>query len=194
MQQLPMKIRLTRLALFAAASVFTAAWLLPLAAQGSDSCPKATLPSAASELLKTTFPSWRPKQLSDLDADDRQLWLKAHDELCPGVAVGHFKSADETGYALLLVPSAKPTGGYKLIVLSRSQSGQGYTANVLDQAEGQTYSGLVISTAAPGRFSDFESTKSVQLKLDSIYLEWIEKGAQLFYWSRGRYHKLQVSD
>jgi hypothetical protein len=25
-------------------------------------------------------------------------------------------------------------------------------------------------------------------------LEWIEKGAQLFYWSGGRFHKLQVSD
>jgi len=152
------------------------------------------LARSASELLKTKFPSWRPKQLSDLDADDRQLWLKAHDKQCPGVAVGHFENAEETGYAVLLVPSEKPTGGYKLVVLSRSQSGQGYTANVLDQAEGETYSGLVISAASPGKFSDFQSTTSVRLKLDSIYLEWIEKGAQLFYWSRGRYHKLQVSD
>jgi hypothetical protein len=189
-----MKIRLKRFVLLAAVSVLTAAWLLPLAARASADCSATVLPSAASELLKVKFPSWRPKQLSDLDPDDRQLWLKAHDKQCPGVAVGHFENAEETGYAVLLVPGEKPTGGYKLVVLSTSKSGQGYTANILDQAEGETYSGLVMSVAGPGKFSDFESTKSVQLKLDSIYLEWIEKGAQLFYWSGGRYRKLQVSD
>src|SRR5262249_30351959 len=127
-----------------------------------------------------------------LDPDDQQLWKKAHDMQCPGIAVGHFERMGQTAYAVLLVPHAKPTSGYKLVVLTKS--GNGYVARVLDHVEAQTYSGLVVSSVAPGKFSDFENTKSVLLKLDSIYLEWIEKGAQLFYWSGGRYHKLQVSD
>ena len=57
-----------------------------------------------------------------------------------------------------------------------------------------TYSGLAISTAEPGKYSDWENKRSVRLKLDGIYEEWLEKGALLYYWSMSNYHKLQVSD
>jgi len=186
-------IRLTRRAVLSAASVLAIASVLPLAAQVSRDCNETTLPGAAREVLKAKFPSWRPKQVSDLDEDDRELWLKAHDKECPGIATGHFERADKSAYAVLLVPKANPTSGYELIVLNAPQ-GRGYIARVLDQAKGQTYSGLVISALAPGKYSNFEDTQSVVLKLDGIHLEWIEKGAHLFYWSGGRYHKLQISD
>jgi hypothetical protein len=52
----------------------------------------------------------------------------------------------------------------------------------------------VISIAPPGKYSDFEGVKSVEVKLNGIYVVWLEKGAQLFYWSGGRYHRLQISD
>jgi hypothetical protein len=189
------RTRLTKLALFAVVlSIPTVSWPLWLTAQVADGCDAVKLPDSARQVLKEKFPSWRPKQVFDLGADDQDLWLKAHDRECPGIAAGHFERMNQPAYAVLLVPEAKPTGGYKLVVLAESQTGSHYAARVLDQAEGPTYSGLVISAAAPGKFSDFESTKSVQVKLDSIYLEWIEKGAQLFYWSGGRFHKLQVSD
>jgi hypothetical protein len=194
MQGLPtVRTQLTKPAFFAAVlGMVAVGWALPLTAQVADGCDEMKLPDAVSHVLKEKFPSWRPKQISDLDTDDQQLWKKAHDKQCPGIAEGHFERLGQTAYAVLLVPDAKPTSGYKLVVLTKS--GSGYAARVLDQADGQTYSGLVISSAAPGKFSDFENTKSVQLKLDSIYLEWIEKGAQLFYWAGTRYHKLQVSD
>lgn len=186
-----MRTRLTKLAFFAA-MLIAVSWVLPLMAQAADASTATKLPDAARQVLKEKFPSWRPKEISDLGADDQELWKKAHSNQCPGIAAGHFERMGQTAYALLLVPDTKPTSGYKLVVLT--ESGNGYAVRVLDHAESETYSGLVISSAAPGKYSDFENMKSVQLRLDGIYLEWIEKGAQLFYWSGDRYHKLQVSD
>jgi hypothetical protein len=79
-------------------------------------------------------------------------------------------------------------------VLSASGSGNAYSSKILDQEQGQGSDGLVISVAAPGQYSDFEDTKVTKVKVDGIYAEWIEKGAILYYWSAGRYQKLQVSD
>jgi hypothetical protein len=65
---------------------------------------------------------------------------------------------------------------------------------LLDHAEGRTFSGLVISKAEPGKYKDWEGKKSVQIRTDALYVEWIGKGAQLYYWLTDRFHKLQVSD
>jgi hypothetical protein len=152
------------------------------------------LPAPITELLTSQFPEWRPKQLSDLESDDRQLWLKAHPQECPGIAVGHYQPGDELSYAVFLVPKSDPTNGYQLIVVGKKAAQAAYNWKLLDRAKGQAYSGIVVSTAKPGNYSDFEDTKSVVTKLDGIYLEWIEKGAVLYYWSNGHYLKLRVSD
>jgi len=167
------------------------------AAQESALCDAKAVPAQVSEALKSKFADWRPKQLSDMEADDQQLWLKGpNGKACPGITIGHFESAKELSYALLLVPKSEPTGGYKVVVFSKGPTGDVYTWKLLDHADGETYSGLVISKADPGKYSDFEGTKSIQTKLDGVYLEWMEKGAVLYYWSAsaGRYHRLRVSD
>jgi len=146
-------------------------------------------------LLRTSFPRWRPKQLSDMESDDQQLWLNGpNGKKSPGIAVGHFEAVDELSYAVLLVPKSDPSGGHKIVVVSRESKQAAYACKLLDHAEGQTYSGLVISKAGPGKYSDVQSRKSVQLGLDSVYVEWIEKGALIYYWSESRYRKLLVSD
>lgn len=189
-----MKTRIGQIAVLTTVSLFILTCTSSLSGQTSRICSATTLPTAAGELLKAKFPLWRAKQISDLEGDDRQLWLKAHPKDCPSIAAGHFESSDQLAYAVLLVPKAKSSGGYKIVVLSTPQSGNDYSLKVLDQEQGPGSDGLVISTAAPGRYSDFENTKSAKLRLDSIYVEWIEKGAILYYWSAGRYRKLQVSD
>jgi hypothetical protein len=162
-------------------------------AQQPPSCDDTTLPVPIRDLVKSKFPQLRPKQFSDLEADDKQLWWKAHEKECPGIAIGHFESASELSYAILLVPKSEPTDGYKIVVFSKGPTGDAYSWKLLDHAEGQSDS-LVISKAEPGKYSDFEQTKSIQTKLDCVYVEWIEKGAILHYWLAGRYHKLRVSD
>lgn len=163
--------------------------------QNATACDDSALPTSVRDLLNAKFSEWRPKQVSDMNPDDQQLWLTAvHGKECPGIAIGHFESADELSYAILLVPKSNPSGGHKVVVVSKAAPKSAYTWKLLDHAEGQTYSGLVISKAAPGKYSDLENNKSIQLKLNGIQVEWMEKGAVLYFWSEGRYRKIVVSD
>lgn len=117
-----MKARVGHIVALAAVSLFM---LIDTSSSSSQTgvCSTTRLPSGASELLSEKFPLWRAKQISDLEEDDRQLWLKAHPKDCPGIAVGHFESPDQLAYAILLVPKAKSSSGDKIVVLSPSQSG-----------------------------------------------------------------------
>src|SRR5579864_1819658 len=171
-----MKTRLRQIVLFTIVNLFMLSYA---SAQTTEICSLTRLPSAASELLKTKFPLWRAKQISDLDGYDRQLWLETHAKECPGIAVGHFESSENLSYAVLLVPKKESTGGYEIVVLS--ESGSVYSAKILDQAQGQGSDGMVISQARPGQYSDFENATQAKITLDGIYVEWIEKGAILYY-------------
>ena len=162
-------------------------------AQVKDRCQTVTLPPEAAAVLSTKYADWRPKNLSDLAGDDKALWLQEYPEDCPGIAIGHFEEPDRLAYALLLVPKSEPKHGYKIIVLRELASDHTYRATLLDQGESTT-SGLVISNMPPGKYSDFEQTKSLRLKLDAVNVEWLEKAAVLYYWANGKYHTIQVSD
>ena len=66
------------------------------AAQGSALCDAKAVPAQVSEALKSKFADCRPKQLSDMEADDQQLWLEGpNGKACPGITIGHFESAKE---------------------------------------------------------------------------------------------------
>ena len=74
-------------------------------------------------------------------------------------------------------------------------AGNGYAATLIDQADGEySSSGLVISKVPPGKYSDFEDRASASVKLDAVNVEWIEKGAVLYYRAKGKYRKIQTSD
>jgi hypothetical protein len=188
-----MKTCLTAVVLLASVRLLSLSSAPVSAAQAPTPCGEAALPAPINDVLKAKFPQWRPKQTSDLGSDDQQLWLKGHEKECPGIAIGHFESKGVLSYAILLVPKSEPTSGYKIVVSSKGPTGDAYSWKLLDHAEGQS-DGLVISKAEPGKYSDFERTKTIQTKLDGVYVEWIEKGAILYHWSAGRYHKLRVSD
>ena len=168
---------------------------LTAAAQDSSPCDEGALPTGVTELLRKQFPEWRPKQVSDIDADNRQLWLDGpNGKACPGIAIGHFENAKNLSYAFLLVSRINPNGGHKILIVAKQLNKDLYASTLLDHAEEGTYSGLVISKARPGTYKDWEGKKSIQVRIDALYVEWIEKGAQLYYWLGNRYHKLQVSD
>ena len=163
--------------------------------QGKDACRISSLPSGSRVLLDRQYGDWRPKRVSDLGPDDKQLWLKAHPKDCPGIAIGHFEKPDQLAYAVLLVPKLQSSHGYRIVVLSKVATDDSYAAKVLDQGDTQdSDSGMVISATPRGSYSDFERTKSVQVKLDAVNVEWIEKGAVLYYWAHGKYRTLQTSD
>jgi hypothetical protein len=163
--------------------------------QLKNSCRASSLPSGAKALLDGKYADWRPKDVSDLGPDDKELWLKANPKDCPGIAIGHFEEPDRVSYAVLLVPKSELKHAYKIIVLRELPTGNGYAARLLDQADGEySSSGLVISRVPPGKYSDFEGTASVSVKVDAVNVEWIEKAAVLYYWANGKYHTIQISD
>lgn len=164
-------------------------------AQLTNSCRTSSLPPGVKKLLDTKYSDWRPKDASELGADDKGLWMKAHPKECPGIAIGHFEESNRLSYAVLLVPKSELKHGYKIIVLRELPTGNAYSARLLDQADGEySSSGLVISKVPPGKYSDFENTASVRVKLDAVNVEWIEKAAVLYYWANGKYRTIQASD
>ena len=167
----------------------------PQNALASKPCDAAALPPQIGSELKSRFAGWRPKQLSDLDADNQRVWLESpNGKACPGIAIGHFESAKQTSYAVLLVPESRPTHGYKIVVLSKDSNEKLYVSTLLEKADEETYSGLVIMKVKPGAFSDLETSQEIQTKLDGVVVEWLEKGAVLYYWSSGRYRRISISD
>ena len=163
-----------------------------VSAQSAGPCEKA-LPTAVQSYIEHQFPEWRPKTLSDLEGDDRQLWQESHKKECPGIAVGHFENSEQISYALLLVPRSTAKSGYKFVVTTSAPENT-YHSESLDHNDAADASGMVISKAPPGKYSDFEQTKTVQLKLDSISLDWLEKSSVLYYWSEGHFLSIDTSD
>lgn len=151
------------------------------------------LAPGAKVLLDSKYADWRPKDVSDLGADDKELWLKAHPKDCPGIAIGQFEKAGRLSYAVLLVPKSKLKQGYKILVLTPTANA--YAARLLDHADsGYSSSGLVLFKLPPGTYADFEQTASVRVKHDAINVEWIEKASVLYYWANGKFLTIQPSD
>jgi hypothetical protein len=164
----------------------------PAVAQSSN-CMIRDLPKGIADVVSSKYRDWKLEQTSDLGSDDHELWAKAHGNLCPGIASGHFESNDRITYAVLLLKKNPPRQGYKFLLFNENRFGV-FESVVLDQVEGKNAGQPVISRVPPGEYSDPETGKSVKTKLDSVLLEWIEAAAQLYYWSGSKYHKLQVED
>lgn len=164
--------------------------------QAHDPCRNGILPTKAQSLIENKFPGWRTKRVSDLGADDKKLWAKAHPAECPGIAAGHFEQPGLVSYAMILVPKSDADSGYMAVVLSTNTTSEDYEVRILDRAKGPRSGAdnLVISRLRPGTYPGFDGTKSLRLKLDSINVEWIEAAAVIYYWSNGRYRTLQTAD
>jgi hypothetical protein len=184
--------RRTKRLQFLAVGLLALFFALPAAAKPPDPC--AALPKPVVNLMTTRFPGWRPKQLSDLDADARRVWENRHGPECPGIAVGHFESLDQVSYAVLLVPQSDPVGGFKLVEVDKSRGTNVYGWNLIDQLDSRVYSGTVISKAPPGNYSQVDNPAiSATIRLDGVYFGLIDKGSVLYYWSDGRFQKLILS-
>ena len=156
--------------------------------------PCADMPSPILKLIQTKFSGWTAEQLSELGSEDQQLWVKAHGNQCPGTAVGHFESSDRLTYALLLVRHSNPTGGYKIVVFNRVPNRDAYAWKLVDHWDTSTYGAVVLSKVPPGHYSDYEDVRiSVTTKLDGVLLEFIERGAMLYYWTASRYKYVRIS-
>lgn len=165
-------------------------------AQSKETCHDASLPAPVRALLKEKFPDWRPKHLLDLDLDDQKLWLETHAKACPGIVAGHFEQPDRMAYAILLLKRYAGAESYQIIVLSKVSDQ--YAVRVLDHGDDSfapnADSGMIISKESPGMYASCCESKSIHLKVDAINVEWLEKSSVLYYWSHGKYERMETSD
>jgi hypothetical protein len=177
--------------------VAISSFLISAAAAEQPGPCSTSVPKPLIHELNDKFPGWRLKTVSDLGEDDHRLWLQAHPKQCPGTAAGHFNGT-MISYALLLVRESNSVGGYKLVVATPRPSingySEGYSFDLLDHSDTEVATGMVISRVKPGKYSDFERTRTVTTQLDCINVEGIEAAAELYYWAGGQYKTLQTSD
>src|SRR6476661_2581762 len=149
--------------------------VLPVASRAADSCDLSVLPKEVRAELDKNYSDWQPERLEHLYADDREIWIKAHPNDCPGIAIGHFESKTELSYALLLISKPdRKRPGLRILVFSRPAPTTPYVAHVISKWDTGTFydgSDQVIATVSPGRYEGVMGPKKVQTDLDSISYE-----------------------
>lgn len=159
-------------------------------AEISKKCGVEQLPAKARALLLTKFPEWHIVETKDLLGDDRNIWIKAHHDACPGIAKGNFEGGQPT-YAVSLIRRKANRLWQALVVLSDKD--QVFVARVLDPPS-EVARPLVISRLPPGKYSSAEGDTIAAAKFDVIQEEAIEAGATVFYWKNGEFHRIVVSE
>jgi hypothetical protein len=164
----------------------------------ANPCDISILPREIQTKLEKNYPDWQPEKLKNLYEDDRHFWTEAHPNDCPGIAIGHFESKTEFSYALLLVSKPeRKRPGLRILVFSRLGPSAEYILRVISRYDtGDFYEGSdqVIATVPAGHYEEAQGPKRVDVDLDGISYEVMEKGAILYYWRNGRYHELVTSD
>jgi len=167
-------------------------------AKGADPCDVSVLPQEIQTKLEKNYPDWQPEKLENLDKEDRGLWVKAHPNDCPGIAIGHFESKTEFAYALLLVSKPdRKRPGLRILVFSRTGPSAPFVSHLISKYDtGDFYEGSdqVIATVPAGHYEEAIGPRKVQIELEGIWYEVMEKGAILYYWKNSRYQRLVTSD
>lgn len=148
------------------------------------------LPAPLGHQVAQSWKGWRLMQLSDLRADDQDLWRKKWGNRCPGLASGHFVNPDSLVYAVSLVD---PKGSRQAIILASPRSDGSFTTQVISPAS-RFAAFSVVHTLPPGRYNEVEGGRKVRTKLDSIAYETIEAGMVMFYEENGKFRMLQLSE
>ena len=166
-----------------------------ISANSTDPCTNTRFPKKVLNLIVRKYPRWRILRLFDLPEPHQHKWLGGdYATNCPGIASGHFLSSTESSFVFSLVPRNKKTEGYRLVVVSKDRVKEGqYAGTVIDQAN-EPVNPQIVYTVPPGKYSDQSGTETVELALDGIQVEEMEKGASLFFWRDGQYRRLQVSE
>ena len=166
--------------------------------RAADPCNASVLPTEIQIKLEKNYPDWQAERIENLYEDDRQFWIKAHPNDCPGIAIGHFESKAELSYALLLISKPdRKRSGLRILTFSRTSPSTSYVAHLVSKWDtGSFYEGSdqVIASVPAGHYEEAMGPKKVQTDLDGIWYEVMEKGAILYYWKDGRYYELVTSD
>ncbi|HEV2304253.1 MAG TPA: hypothetical protein VGR93_01930 [Candidatus Acidoferrales bacterium] len=154
-------------------------------------CRLDSLPSVIQRHLREEYGSWKIQEASNLSPRAKGRWVSEKPLECPGIAIGHFESAQTLSYALLLVPLEHADAGYRFVVFSQKPGQSDYEARILDKLDESGATNYFLRAMPIGKFFDEPSKKrfhahspDVILLFDSAENEY---EVDVYYWSENRY-------
>jgi len=136
-------------------------------------------------------PGWRIVRRVDLIRDDQELWAQAYRERCPGLATVDFDGTGRPHIGLALLGTINGKRHEQVVVIRRS--GKNIEQHVLSApfAIGRAD---VIYTVPPGVAKQWDGPKQVTLKQESLVYEHMESAAIQYYFAKGKFRSIQISD
>ena len=128
-------------------------------------------------------------QLADLRSDDQSLWREhpLNSKHCPGVNEGKF-DGERTSFVFTLIRKSN-----EQVVLVATPGGDSYKATILAPPTRVAYFS-VVNVFPPGKYKEFYTGKRIQIRNPSAAVEAIGHSITLFYFDKGRWKSLLISD
>ena len=159
-----------------------------------DPCENTVIPKEVLQLVTDRFPSWHVLRFSDLYPDRQEDWLRSqYREQCPGIAAGHFETKASLSHAMLLIPNDKTKNSFRLVVVHSKHGRLDLKVLIDAPCHNCRWHDEVVYRLPPGKYEDFYQEKTIVLTNEGFQWE-TSKGAWLFYWKKGQYHKIITSD
>ena len=154
-------------------------------------CGLDSLPAAIQRHLREEYGSWKIQETSNLSPRARGRWESEKPLECPGIAAGHFESAQTLSYALLLVSQGHADAGYRFVVFSQKPGQSDYEASILDKLDESGATNYFLRGMPIGKFFDEASKKRFQAHSADVILLFDsaenEYEVDVYYWSENRY-------
>ncbi|MFC4763353.1 hypothetical protein [Dyella koreensis] len=149
------------------------------------------LPDNVRSKLSIKFPGWHVVELKDLREEDQDLLREHSGSDCPGVAAGNFDGRRQKSYAVTLFKNE--VGLKQMLIVIHPETDESKKAiTVLDEPKDVSYLS-VVWRVDPGVNSDVNG-KKFKISQDSISYEAIEAGSILYYFSKGGYQHIQLTE
>jgi hypothetical protein len=159
----------------------------------ADSCGQNHLPVALKQLLERSYSSWTIQDDRSLSKNARERWSANKPLSCPGAVEGQFLTASDTVHVLLLISREHPNVGYRVIAV-----GQENRAVVVETSDGEGSSNYFLQKVRTSDYFSLDKAKKFRpqskdsfLVIDSAEQEY---GADLYFWSDGRFRKEPVDE
>jgi len=149
-----------------------------------------SLPDKAREAI-SDFHDWKVVKLTDLAADDQELWENSHYGQCPGVAAGNF-SEDKLSYAVALVRN-QSSGGLEEQLIVLFPKGNSFKSTVVVKPT-IVVGPFVIWKAPPGKYQGADKAGIVQIAHDSFIYEKMEAYARQYYYDDGHLRSIVTAN
>ncbi|MEI9979655.1 MAG: hypothetical protein WDN23_11790 [Edaphobacter sp.] len=163
-------------------------------------CLAISTPARAQDCLSNLPPSlksaveqdnWKILSPFDVPSVDWKLWKNAHQDQCPGVAVGNFYPKTKSSYVVALIQGDDPKNLIEKVVLVAEKKDQTIVETIVPPA--QTTTPALVWRLPPGHYASIDGTQA-GISRDSIVYEKVAATARQFYYHDGHVQSFPISN